>query len=71
VTIDLVPWIDLGSVHQWYLCEALNRALLNGRMPELMRHYIMTAMDGSTDAAVRAQTALYLAATSPLYQVQQ
>jgi hypothetical protein len=71
VTIDLVPWVNLATVHKWYLTEALNRALLYGRMPEQMRDQIMIALDANTDAGVRAQAALYLVASSPLYQVQQ
>lgn len=71
VTIDLVPWMNLASVHKWYLTEALNRALLNGRMTEEMRDKILIALDAGADAGVRAQAALYLVASSPLYQVQQ
>jgi uncharacterized protein (DUF1800 family) len=71
VTIDLVPWVNLATVHPWHLCEALNRALLFGRMPEEMRERIMIALEVHADAGARAQAALYLVASSPLYQVQQ
>lgn len=71
LTVDLVPLMNLATVHKWYLCEALNRALLYGRMPEQMRDEIMIALDATADAGARAQTALYLVASSPLYQVQQ
>jgi len=71
VTIDLVPWMNLAAVHKWYLCEALNRTLLLGRMPEEMREKILVALDANTDSGARVQAALYLVASSPLYQVHQ
>ena len=71
VTIDLVPWMNLASVHRWYLTEALNRTLFYGRMPEEMRDKILIALDAASDSGAAAQAALYLAASSPLYQVQQ
>lgn len=71
VTIDLVPWMYLAAVHKWYLTEALSRALLYGRMTEEMRDRIQVALDANVDSGVRAQAALYLVASSPLYQVQQ
>lgn len=71
LTVDLVPWVNLATVHKWFLCEALNRALLYGRMTEEMRDKIQMALDTTTDAGARAQAALYLVASSALYQVQQ
>jgi hypothetical protein len=70
VTLDLVPYINLTSVHKWYLSEALNRVLFHGRMPEAVRDRILIALDSIADPGLQAQTAAYLAASSLLYQVQ-
>jgi uncharacterized protein (DUF1800 family) len=70
VTIDLVPLVDLATVHKWYLSEALNRMLFHGRMPETVRDRILIALDATTDPATQVQIATYLAASSMLYQVQ-
>lgn len=70
VTLDLVPYINLASVHKWYLSEALNRVLFYGRMPEAVRDRILIALDSIADPGLQAQTAAYLAASSLLYQVQ-
>lgn len=70
VNVDLTPLIELASVHKWYLSEALNRALLYGRMSEPMRDSILVALDSIPDLGLQAQTAAYLVASSFRYQVQ-
>lgn len=70
VTVDLVPYINLASVHKWYLSEALNRVLFHGRMPEPLRDRILIALDSTADPVLRTQVAVYLATSSMLYQVQ-
>ncbi len=70
VNIDLVPWINLATVHKWYLSEALNRVFCHRRMPEAVRDRILIALDYISDPALQVQTAVYLATSAMLYQVQ-
>ncbi|MCS7316013.1 MAG: DUF1800 domain-containing protein [Bryobacterales bacterium] len=70
VNVDLTPLIEMAAVHKWYLTEALNRALLGGRMSEAMRDRILIALDSIADPGLQAQTATYLVASSARYQVQ-
>ena len=54
------------------LADKVDRSLLNGTMPGAMRSAIVSAVNAvaATDAAGRARAALYLAFSSPQYQVQ-
>jgi uncharacterized protein (DUF1800 family) len=54
------------------LIDAVNRELMNGSMSPQVRAEISTAVQAvaSTNPLKRARTAIYLAATSPQYQVQ-
>jgi uncharacterized protein (DUF1800 family) len=70
VTLDMTPLIDLATVHPWYVTEALNRALLQGRMTEDQRDRILGALAYTSDPALQAQTAAYLTASALSYQVQ-
>jgi hypothetical protein len=70
--------MDLSSFDQLaddpaQLVEAVNRALLSGRMPAAMRRSIETAVAAVTvfSARTRSETALFLTASSAIYQVQQ
>jgi len=70
VTMDLTPLMNLATVHPWYASEAVNRVLLHGRMSDPIREQILTAMAYSEDPVYQAQTAIYLAASALIYQVQ-
>ena len=54
------------------LLDALNTRMMHGAMPAAMRNTILTAVQAvpSTNPLLRAQTAIYLIATSSQYQVQ-
>ena len=52
------------------LVDAVGRLTLRGQMPAEMRASILKALEATTDKRTRARNALYLAATSSLYQVQ-
>lgn len=68
--IKLTPYVTL-AVKPQSLIDALNSALLGGRMPQDMQHTILVAMGAATTNLAKAQTALYLAAFSRQYQVEQ
>ena len=69
VTVDLTPYINIaGNTVQ--LLNAVNQTLMRGQMPSTMGSTIAKAVNASTDPATRAKSALYLAATSGLYQVE-
>ncbi len=70
VTVDLTPLMNLAAAHPWYASEGVNRVLLHGRMPDNIREQILIAMGYSEDPVYQAQTAIYLAASALLYQVQ-
>jgi hypothetical protein len=54
------------------LLDTLNQKLMHGTMSAQMKNTILTAVQAvpSTTPLVRAQTAIYLIATSSQYQVQ-
>jgi len=54
------------------LVDTLNKEMMHGSIPDLMRNDILTAVQtvSSADPLKRARTALYLVATSPQFQVQ-
>jgi len=70
-SIDLAAWEALGNDPD-QLIAALNELLLHGTMSGKMRHIISEAVTRipADNRRLRAQTALYLIATSPQYQVQ-
>jgi uncharacterized protein (TIGR03437 family) len=53
------------------LVEAINQALFRGQMSSDVRAILTTAAGGSTNMTARVRSALYAAAASPQYQVQQ
>lgn len=52
------------------LVEALNQALLSGGMSAAMKTSIITAVNATTDARVRARNAAYLVGSSSQFQVE-
>jgi uncharacterized protein (DUF1800 family) len=72
VTVDLST-LEPFAADPPLLVEAVNQALLYGRMPPEMRRNIETAVGAVTILAprTRVQTALFLVASSSHYQVQQ
>ena len=71
IEFDLTPF-DQFAGDPPALVEAANRALLGGRLGAVERQRIEAAVSAisSTTSSIRAQTALYLVASSPQYQVQ-
>ena len=68
-TIDLSPFTSVaGNTPQ--LIDAVDQALLHGRMPQAMRQSLANAIAAQQDDNNRVQTALYLTALSGLYAVQ-
>jgi len=70
-SIDLAAWDALGNDPD-QLIAALNELLLHGMMSGEMRHIIREAVVSipADNRRLRVQTAMYLIATSPQYQVQ-
>lgn len=69
VRFDLTPFTALaGSPSD--LVDAVDHALLHGRLTPEMKTAIVTAVGATTDPLLRARNAIYLVATSPLYQIQ-
>jgi uncharacterized protein (DUF1800 family) len=66
--IDLSPYISAAS-NPGDLLTAVNKDFLYGRMPAQMQQSILTALGSAQTARLKAQTAVYLVASSPLYQV--
>ena len=67
--VDTSPFSSVaGNANQ--LLDAVDRALLYGRMPAAMRSALLTAMASSYDNNQRMMTALYLTALSGQYAVQ-
>lgn len=68
-TLDLSPFTAVtGNVTQ--LIDAVDQALLYGRMPPQMRQSLATAIVAQSSNTSRVQTALYLTALSGLFAVQ-
>jgi uncharacterized protein (DUF1800 family) len=66
---DLSPFIALaGSPRD--MVDAIDRAFLYGRLPREVKEQIVTAVTSTHDYNLRARNAIYLVATSALYQVQ-
>jgi hypothetical protein len=68
-TLNLAPFSAVAANTQ-QLINAVDQALLYGRMPPPMRQTLATAIDAQPDPASRMQTALYLTALSGFYTVQ-
>jgi uncharacterized protein DUF1800 len=69
MTRDLSPFTAVaGNTVQ--LIDAVDQALLYGRMPQQMRQSLANAIVAQSDNNSRAQTALYLTALSGFYAVQ-
>ena len=66
--IDLSPYISAAS-NAGDLLTAVNKGFLYGRMPAEMQQSILTALGSAQTDRQKAQTAVYLVASSPLYQV--
>ena len=60
----------IASADPAQLVDVVNAALLYGRLPSQLRSEILTAVTATTDRTERLKTALYLIASSPLYQVE-
>ncbi|MBL9199678.1 MAG: DUF1800 domain-containing protein [Opitutaceae bacterium] len=69
LTVDIAPFTALAE-NLPALIDAVDQALLYGRMPAAMRQSLATAIAAQYDARAKAQTALYLTALSGLYAVQ-
>lgn len=66
---DLSPFIALaGSPGD--MVDAVDRAFLYGRLPQNVKEQIVNAVSATHDYNLRARNAIYLVATSALYQVQ-
>jgi hypothetical protein len=69
MTTDLSPFVSVaGNTPQ--LIDAVDQALLYGRMPAQMRQSLANAIVAQSDNNSRVQTALYLTALSGFYAVQ-
>jgi uncharacterized protein (DUF1800 family) len=68
--INLAPYTALAAKPQSVI-DALNEALFGGRMPQDMQNTILVAMGAATTTTAKVQTALYLAASSWQYLVEQ
>jgi hypothetical protein len=70
-SLDLAPLQALASTPD-RLVDALNDLMMHGTMPAAMRESIITAVSAvsSANPLKRARTAVYLVATSSLYQVE-
>lgn len=66
---DLGPFLALAGTPD-LLVEALDRALLFGRMPASLKGDVARAIEVSPDPSERVRNAIYLIATASLYQVQ-
>ena len=74
-TIDLTPYTAIlgakpGATEIGKLLDALNAALMGGRMPAAMKSTIATAVAAQTTPTAMAETAVYLIASSWDFQVE-
>jgi len=70
ISINLANLQDLAN-NPADLVEAINQALFRGEMDDNVRSILTTAASASTSLSARVRSALYAAAASPQYQVQQ
>ncbi len=67
--VSIAPYVNVAG-NTVALIDAVDQALLYGRMPTAMRQSLANAINAQGDATNRAQTALYLTALSGFYAVQ-
>lgn len=67
--VSIAPFVNAAG-NTVALIDAVDQALLYGRMPTAMRQSLANAINAQGDAINRAQTALYLTALSGFYAVQ-
>jgi len=70
ISINLANFQDLAN-NPADLVEAINQALFRGEMDDNVRSILTTAASASNSLSARVRSALYAAAASPQYQVQQ
>jgi uncharacterized protein (TIGR03437 family) len=70
IVVNLSNLTDLAN-NPSDLVEALNQALFRGEMDPNVRAILLTAASASTSLTSRVRSALYAAAASPQYEVQQ
>jgi uncharacterized protein (TIGR03437 family) len=70
ISISLANLQDLAN-NPANLVEAINQALFRGEMDDEVRSVLTTAASASNNLSARVRSALYAAAASPQYQVQQ
>ena len=70
ITVDFTNLQDLAN-NPADLVEAINQALFRGQMDDNVRSILTTAASASTSLSARVRSALYAAAASPQYQIQQ
>ena len=70
ITVSLSNLVDLAN-NPPDLVEAINQALFRGQMDSNVRAILTTAASTSATPTSRVHSALYAAAASPLYAVQQ
>lgn len=70
IRVDFSNWTDVAA-NPGQLVEAINQALYRGKMTDDEKSAVLASMDGVTDPRVRARNAVYVAASSPQYQVVQ
>jgi alkylhydroperoxidase/carboxymuconolactone decarboxylase family protein YurZ len=70
ISVNLANLQDLAN-NPPDLVEALNQALFRGEMDSNVRALLTTAASASSSLASRVKSALYAAAASPQYQIQQ
>ena len=66
---DLAPFVALAA-SPGDMVDAIDRALLYGRLPAGVKEQIVAAVTATHDYNLRARNGIYLVATSALYQVQ-
>lgn len=69
VSFDLTSFTSLASSPP-DLVDAVDHALLHGRLPMEVKSLIISALRSTTDPLLRVRTTIYLIATSGTYQVQ-
>ena len=69
VSFDLTPFTSLASSPP-DLVDAVDHALLHGRLTMEIKSLIVSALRSTTDPVLRVRTTIYLIATSGTYQVQ-
>jgi uncharacterized protein (DUF1800 family) len=71
VSVNLNNWLDLASIDNNQLVQAVNQALFRGQIDNNVQGVLLTAAQKSTSTATAVRSVLYSAAASPQYQIQQ